>query len=162
MSEPYAVPALDSPRPRPLVTVLLVLVALVVGAGLTFSGLLFAGWRQQPENRYAISVFFKSEVTSAQVNAVHATLARIRSTDGVHLETGEDAYQKFQQEFKDNPQLLSSTTADTMPQSFHLDTVSRDDFDCTLVAPIGTMAGVSLYAVTLYPRDGHPGAKIAC
>jgi len=149
-------------RPGWLVTTILTVAALLIGAAATFGGLLLTGWRQQPEQHYTVLVFLKTDVTTGQREAVRAALTKIPSEGGVQLETSEQAYERFKEEFKDRPQLLESTTAETLPQSFHVATVSRDDFDCTLLDPVRTMPGVDQYGVALSPRDGHPGAKIAC
>jgi hypothetical protein len=49
-----------------------------------------------------------------------------------------------------------------MPQSFHLETVSRDYFDCSVLEPLRDLSGVDEYSVAQTPRDGQPGARIAC
>jgi len=158
---PIPAPARRS-GPGLLVTVVIAVVALLVGAGAAFSGLLLTGWRQQPERHYTVVVFFKTDVTAAQQDAARAVLAKIPATGGVRLETSEEAYAKFKEAFKDQPQLVGTMTADAMPQSFWLSTASRKDFDCTLVHPLGGTPGVDQYIVTQSPRDGHPGAKVGC
>jgi cell division protein FtsX len=162
------IPPLDAPadgtaqRPRRLMTTILIVAALLIGSAATFSGLLIAGWRQQPEQHYTVLVFFKADVPAEQREAVRVALARIPAKNGVQLETSQQAYDRFKEEFKDQPQLLEGVTADKMPQSFHVETISRNDFDCTLLDPLRTMPGIDQYGVAQSPRDGHPGAKIAC
>ncbi|NMO49975.1 hypothetical protein HH310_02035 [Actinoplanes sp. TBRC 11911] len=171
-----AFPIPDSPAPEPeptpaparrrgpgwLVTASLTVVALLAGAGAAFAGLLLTGWRHQPVQHYSVYVYFKKDVTDAQREAVHAVLTAIPGNRGVRLETSQQAYEKFKETFKDQPELLDRVTPSALPQSYQLETVSRDDFDCGLVRPLRTMPGMDQYTVILTPRAGRPGAKIAC
>ena len=173
----FPIPDRPTPEPEPveltpaparrrgpgwLATTILTVVALLAGAAGAFGGLLLTGWRQQPVQHYSVYVYFNKDVTDAQREAVRVVLTAIPGNRGLRLETSQQAYEKFKVTFKDQPGLLDSLTPNSLPESYQLETVSPDDFDCAVVRPLRDMPGTDQYSVILTPRDGHPGARIAC
>ncbi|GIH20326.1 permease-like cell division protein FtsX [Rugosimonospora africana] len=88
------------------------IVALVLLASL-------AGCSQSTEHQKArLSIFLRDDVTDDQRSALNNALRATPDVQGVSFESKEEAYEKFKQQFKDAPDLVAQTDADSLPGSY--------------------------------------------
>ncbi|MGC9666845.1 permease-like cell division protein FtsX [Planosporangium sp. 12N6] len=67
-----------------------------------------------------VSIFLKNEVTEEQRASLQSDLKSDPLVQNVIYESREVAYQRFQDQFKDAPALVSSTKPDSLPESFRV------------------------------------------
>jgi hypothetical protein len=152
-------PAALPPR-RSLAPLLLTILALVVVAAIAFAGGLFVGL--PPSNTYVTSVYLKTDVTTAQKDAVRTALTKLHPDGGVQFTDKATALKEFHQQFDSiDPTTARGMTADKMPESFKATTKGRT-FDCTAVSPVKTLDGVDQVLVVQRPNGHRPGATIGC
>lgn len=145
-------------RPR---WVVLVAAALLVGAIAATAAFLATGRQGPPRHRYQVSVFLTSAVTDEQRAALKSALSALHPVDGVQYESRADAWRKFQEQFKDSPDLVAATRPDSLPESLRL-TTSGAAFDCRRFAPVERMSGVESTVILQLPEKGSPGAPVYC
>jgi cell division transport system permease protein len=134
--------------------------ALLVGAAIATVTVLAVNAGAQ-QHRYDVTVFLAHDTTAAQKNAIRTALNRLHPVDGIQFEDRQQAYAKFQEMFKDHPDLLTSTKPDSLPESFRLAT-SATEFDCPALNNIRRLPGVDDVVVVQPAVHGHPGAKVTC
>ena len=136
-------------------------IAMLVGVGGTAAVLAVSDRFGPPRHEYRVAVFLDHEITADQKAAVETALARLHPVDGVTFESREQAWAKFQEMFKDRPELINSTKPQDLPESFHL-TTTGTEFDCAALAPVRALPGVNEISVVQPAKDGRPGAVIDC
>lgn len=160
--QPVEAPVSVAPKPRSgwlMVTVVAVL-ALLVGATATAGVLLVTGLPGQPAvHHYKVTVFLEPKVTAEQKAAIAAVLPAFNPTGDITFESHDEAWRKFQDSFKDAPDLLNSTKAEDLPESYTLDTEGRL-FDCTGYAKVRHLPGVD--EVHVSERYSNYIATITC
>jgi cell division protein FtsX len=134
--------------------------ALVLGSVASTGAMLFAGYRYTPEREYAVAVHLYPDADASQRSAVERALGRLPATNGVRLETRQQAYEKLRARTSD-PVQLEGVEPESMQESLHLTTVGRE-FDCAPIPPIRKLEGVDRVRVVLKPEPGRPGAEMAC
>lgn len=156
-----AVPVGAAPptRPRRGLLLLVAVVAMLVGAVAATTVVLVVVRSNQ--HQYAVNVFLSNEATAEQKAAIESALHGLDPVDGVRLEGREQAWQHFQEMFKDRPDMVAQVSADAMPESFRLTTEGRE-FDCTRLAPIRGLPGVEEIQVIQRPTGKKAGAVVGC
>jgi cell division transport system permease protein len=61
-----------------------------------------------------------SAVTAEQRNELKADLEAMPEVQTVYYESQEEAYEQFQEQFKDSPDLVENVTAEALPESFRV------------------------------------------
>ena len=80
-------------------------------------------------------------VTDAQRQAINAQLTSMTGVvEEVFYESQQDAYARFQQQFKDSP-ILENVTPESLPESYRVKLVNPEDF-AKVAAAVGTAPGV--------------------
>jgi FtsX extracellular domain len=79
-----------------------------------------------------IEIFMTVDATRAQVDAVASTLERMSEVDAIEQLSKQDAFAEFRRIFADQPDLLQTTTAENLPESFRV--VLRGDSSAEEVA----------------------------
>ncbi|MFD0597137.1 permease-like cell division protein FtsX [Catellatospora coxensis] len=159
-------PSVDSPSqaeptylveapPRRRGWVLPVVVAVSVLVGTLTSVIMFSGW-SEPEHRYLVSIYLDRAITAEQQAALQSALAGLDPVEAVRYESREQAFQKFQSQFKDSPELAASITVEEIPALLLAD-VAAPEFDCAMLRPIRDMAGVD--TVVVYRMPGGDGIE---
>jgi cell division protein FtsX len=165
-----APPAADEPpgaaglpaRHRPWLGLVLVGVAgVLIGAAIAATVFLLAGPERAPQNRYEVTVFLGRDVTAEQKAAIGSKLPALHPVDGVRFEDHEQAWKKFQEMFKDDPELVQGASAAALPESFRLATKGTT-FDCAALAPVRRLAGAEKITVVQRPSGDRPGAIVGC
>jgi cell division protein FtsX len=123
---------------------LLSIVAVVLAAGVV--GCSAGAPKEKEPSR--LSVFLADDVTDGQRDAIQQKLTAMASIRDVTLETKQQAWEEFQQQFKDSPDLLAQTRPDSLPATFRA-TVTDSALAEAVKAVIGPTAGVEDVAVNL-------------
>ncbi|WP_433291709.1 permease-like cell division protein FtsX [Actinoplanes sp. CA-030573] len=160
---PEAAPVVPERRPARalwLVALLTAAVSMLLGVGIGAGALLVGGWRYQPDREFNVSVFLKEGATAAEKSAIQAELAKMPAKDGVHLETKAEAYQRFKELWKDDPQ-APEITPDVLPESFKLVVVGKE-FDCAPVRTVRKLPKVGDVIIAAAVTEKHPGLGVHC
>ncbi|MEE6259344.1 permease-like cell division protein FtsX [Plantactinospora sonchi] len=104
----------------------------------------------------AISVFLAGDVTEQQKQAIETRLRAVPGAVEVTLSTREQAYQRFKELFKDQPELLAQVNPESLPESLVLTVRDRDAFDRAAASPLRTELG-QLPGVDDVVFPGKPG-----
>jgi cell division transport system permease protein len=72
-------------------------------------------------DKVQVSVFLADDITDEQRTAIEATLKDSPEVKTYLHESKEEAYQRFQQQFSQQPELVQNTPADALPESFRVE-----------------------------------------
>ncbi len=67
-------------------------------------------------------------VTEEQRTQIEADLNALPEVDTVFYESQQEAYDRFREQFKNNPAILENVTADVLPESFRVKLTNPEDF----------------------------------
>jgi cell division transport system permease protein len=81
-------------------------------------------WAQKVE----VSVFLRDDASAEEIDALGARIAEIPEVQDVFFENREEAYQNFQELFRDNRALVENVDSSAMPQSFRVKLEDPADF----------------------------------
>lgn len=76
-----------------------------------------------------VSVFLTDEVTQAQRDDVAGTLADLPLVQNTLYESKQIAYDRFQEQFQDSPDLLANVTADALPESYRVKLIDPEQYE---------------------------------
>lgn len=160
---PPAPAAVAAARPSRswLLLVAVAVLALVVGAGAATSVLLLTGWRKPVDREFLVTVFVDQDITAAQQAAVRAEMAKLPVRDGVRFESQDEAFAKFKEVWKDQPDRITGVRAGDLPASFQV-TVVGAEFDCAPLRGIRALPGVEKPVVMMTPTKTAPGGELGC
>lgn len=134
-----------------------VLVAALLGAGV--AGCTADGPPTEPAA--PISVFLNEDATEQQKQAIETRLRAVPGATEVRFESREQAYQRFKELFKDQPDLLAQVNPDSLPESLVLTVRDRAAFDSAAASPLRTellaLPGVDDVVLPGKPGDGAVG-----
>ena len=137
---------------RNLTMTIAVVVTVAISLALFGSGLLI---RKQVEtmkdfwyDKVEVSVYLCGElsdrptcggqaVSDAQRAALEAELRAMPQVDEVFYESQQDAYEHFQEQFADSPDLVENVTADVLPESFRVKLDDPTQFQVVAEAFVG-------------------------
>jgi cell division transport system permease protein len=71
-------------------------------------------------DKVEVSIFLKRDIADADRNALDQALHADPLVQNVDHETQEQAYQKFQTQFRDAPDLVAATKPESLPESFRV------------------------------------------
>jgi cell division transport system permease protein len=71
-------------------------------------------------DKIEVSIFLKSDVTDDQRSSLRSDLEGDPLVKNVHYESKQEAWQRFQQQFRDAPDLINATKPDSLPESFRV------------------------------------------
>jgi cell division transport system permease protein len=74
------------------------------------------------------SIFLADGVTEEQRAAIESQLDASSEVKGYIYETKEQAYERFQQQFSQQPELVQNTPADALPESFRVELVNPERY----------------------------------
>lgn len=167
--KPAELELLEKPRRGWLKLVVVAVVAMLVGAGVVTGGLLVTGrWETVPVHRFRVTVFLHGDVTAEQKAAIEAALPAFKPSGDITFENRYEAWRRFQEIFKDSPNILRGAKAGSMPESYTLETTGRL-FDCTGYRKVRHLPGVDEVLIVQqvvdnykqHPENGY-SAQIAC
>ncbi|MGY1771683.1 permease-like cell division protein FtsX [Blastococcus sp. SYSU D00813] len=131
---------------RNLTMTVAMILTTAISLGLMGTGLLIAGMISDMKEIYydkvQVSIFLADDVTPEQRTAVETQLQSLQDDGEVKsylYESKEDAYERFQQQFSQQPELVQNTPADALPESFRVELVNPERYDVIAAAfPDGT------------------------
>ena len=99
-----------------------------------------------------VTVFLEIDISSSDRNQVRELLTASPLVAGVEHESKQEAYDKFLEQFEDNPELTEEVSAQDMPESFLLSLAEpRPDAIRTLLDGVAGVDEVRTFEPTMYP-----------
>src|SRR5215471_17582552 len=81
------------------------------------------------DSKVEVAIFLKAEITDDQRNALHSQLdSDPLVKKPIKYESKPQAYAKFQEEFKDAPDLVQATKPESLPESFRVKLANPSKF----------------------------------
>jgi cell division protein FtsX len=140
--------------------VVIAVLGMLVGAAATTG--VFLVVNRPRAHRYDVTVFLKRDATAEQKTAIESALHTLHPDGAIDLETRDEAYARFKEIFKDAPDLVQSTKAESLPESYRL-VVRANAFPCPPVQTIDKLPGVDdIQIVQPATAAGQPGMEILC
>lgn len=79
-------------------------------------------------DKIEVSIYLKKDVTDEQRAAIEAAIKEDPLVDRYEHETREQAYEHFKEMFQDAPDLVSSVTPETLPESFRVSLKNPEEY----------------------------------
>ncbi|WP_018218691.1 permease-like cell division protein FtsX [Salinispora vitiensis] len=96
------------------------------------SGLIYVKVAEMKElyfENIEVSIFLETEVTEEQKTAIKASLDADPLIDSVTYVNKEEAYEVFEEMFRDSPDLLSAIDPEVLPESYRLKLVNPQEYE---------------------------------
>jgi cell division transport system permease protein len=104
-----------------------------ISLGLMGTGLLIAGMISDMKEIYydkvQVSIFLADDVTDEQRAAIESELDGSSEVRSFIYESKDEAYERFQQQFSQQPELVENTPADALPESFRVELVNPERYE---------------------------------
>jgi cell division transport system permease protein len=104
-----------------------------ISLGLMGTGLLIAGMISDMKEIYydkvQVSIFLADDVTDEQRAAIESELEGSSEVQSYIYESKDEAYERFQQQFSQQPELVENTPADALPESFRVELVNPERYE---------------------------------
>jgi cell division transport system permease protein len=117
---------------RNLTMTVAMILTTAISLGLMGTGLLIAGMISDMKEIYydkvQVSIFLADEVTDEQRSAIEAELESSDEVKTFIYESKDEAYERFQQQFSQQPELVQNTPADALPESFRVELVNPERY----------------------------------
>jgi cell division transport system permease protein len=117
---------------RNLTMTVAMILTTAISLGLMGTGLLIAGMISDMKEVYydkvQVSIFLAEDVTDEQRSAIQAELESSPEVKTFIYESKEEAYERFQQQFRQQPELVENTPADALPESFRVELVNPERY----------------------------------
>jgi cell division transport system permease protein len=109
-----------------------------ISLGLMGTGLLIAGMISDMKEIYydkvQVSIFLADGVSDEQRSAIETQLAGSPEVAGYLYESKEEAYERFRQQFSQQPELVENTPPDALPESFRVELVNPERYEVVAAA----------------------------
>lgn len=110
---------------RNLTMTVAMILTTAICLGLAGTGLLITRMITHMQEIYydkvQVSIFLADDVTDEQRSAIETELKASPEVKGYIYESKDEAYQRFQQQFSQQPELVQNTPADALPESFRVE-----------------------------------------
>jgi cell division transport system permease protein len=117
---------------RNLTMTVAMILTTAISLGLMGTGLLIAGMISEMKQIYydkvQVSIFLADGVTDQQRSVIQAKLKTSPEVKTVVYESKAEAYQRFKQQFSQQPELVQNTPADALPESFRVELVNPERY----------------------------------
>jgi cell division transport system permease protein len=117
---------------RNLTMTVAMILTTAISLGLMGTGLLIAGMISDMKEIYydkvQVSIFLADDVTDEQRTDIEARLDASPEVANVVYESKDQAYERFQQQFSQQPELVENTPADALPESFRVELVNPERY----------------------------------
>jgi len=80
-------------------------------------------------DKVQVSIFLADDVTDEQRAAIETQLKDSSEVEKFIYESKDEAYQRFQQQFSQQPELVENTPADALPESFRVELVNPERYE---------------------------------
>ena len=117
---------------RNLTMTVAMILTTAISLGLMGTGLLIAGMISDMKEIYydkvQVSIFLADDVTDEQRSTIEQELDASPEVANFLYESREQAYERFQQQFAQQPELVENTPADALPESFRVELVNPERY----------------------------------
>jgi cell division transport system permease protein len=117
---------------RNLTMTVAMILTTAISLGLMGTGLLIAGMISHMKEIYydkvQVSIFLSDTVTDEQRSAIETELKDSPEVKSYIYESKDEAYQRFQEQFSQQPELVQNTPADALPESFRVELVNPERY----------------------------------
>lgn len=117
---------------RNLTMTVAMILTTAISLGLMGTGLLIAlmidDMKEIYYDKVQVSIFLAEGVTDEQRAAVEAELASSTEVKSFIYENKDEAYERFQQQFSQQPELVQNTPPDALPESFRVELVNPERY----------------------------------
>jgi cell division transport system permease protein len=117
---------------RNLTMTVAMILTTAISLGLMGTGLLIAGMISDMKEIYydkvQVSIFLADDVTDEQRAAIETRLEGSEEVRTFLYESKDEAYERFQQQFSQQPELVENTPADALPESFRVELINPERF----------------------------------
>ena len=118
---------------RNLTMTVAMILTTAISLGLMGTGLLIAGMINEMKGIYydkvQVSIFLSDDVTDEQRAAIESELEGSSEVQSFIYESKDEAYERFQQQFSQQPELVENTPADALPESFRVELVNPERYE---------------------------------
>ena len=118
---------------RNLTMTVAMILTTAISLGLMGTGLLIAGMISDMKEIYydkvQVSIFLADGVTDEQRTAIETQLKDSPEVKSYLYESKDEAYQRFQQQFSQQPELVDNTPRDALPESFRVELVNPERYE---------------------------------
>jgi cell division transport system permease protein len=98
-----------------------------MGTGLLIAGMI-SDMKDIFYDKVQVSIFLTDDVTEEQRAAIQTELSSSSEVKSFVYENKEEAYERFQQQFSQQPELVENTPADALPESFRVELVNPERY----------------------------------
>ncbi len=117
---------------RNLTMTVAMILTTAISLGLMGTGLLIAGMISDMKDifydKVQVSIFLTDDVTEEQRGAIETQLSSSSEVKSFVYENKDEAYERFQQQFSQQPELVQNTPADALPESFRVELVNPERY----------------------------------
>ncbi|TQN44376.1 cell division protein FtsX [Blastococcus colisei] len=117
---------------RNLTMTVAMILTTAISLGLMGTGLLIASMINEMKEIYydkvQVSIFLADDVTDEQRSAIESQLESSPEVQSFLYESKEEAYERFRQQFSQQPELVENTPADALPESFRVELVNPERY----------------------------------
>jgi cell division transport system permease protein len=103
-----------------------------ISLGLMGTGLLIANMISDMKDMFydkvQVSIFLTDDVTDEQRSAIESSLESSPEVKSFLYESKDEAYERFQQQFSQQPELVQNTPPDALPESFRVELVNPERY----------------------------------
>ncbi|SOE01535.1 permease-like cell division protein FtsX [Blastococcus haudaquaticus] len=118
---------------RNLTMTVAMILTTAISLGLMGTGLLIAGMISDMKEIYydkvQVSIFLADDVTEEQRTAIQSRLEDSDEVKTFIYESKDEAYERFQQQFSQQPELVENTPADALPESFRVELINPERYE---------------------------------
>src|SRR3712207_6639390 len=123
---------------RNLTMTVAMILTTAISLGLMGTGLLIAGMISDMKEIYydkvQVSIFLTDDVSEDQRDAIASQLDASPEVASVVYESKEEAYDRFRQQFSQQPELVENTPPDALPESFRVELVNPERYEVVAAA----------------------------
>src|SRR5919112_1670796 len=117
---------------RNLTMTVAMILTTAISLGLMGTGLLIANMISDMKEIYydkvQVSIFLADDVTEEQRADIESRLEASPEVKSYLYESKEEAYERFQEQFSQQPELVENTPADALPESFRVELVNPERY----------------------------------
>jgi cell division transport system permease protein len=117
---------------RNLTMTVAMILTTAISLGLMGTGILIAGMISHMKEIYydkvQVSIFLSDTVTDEQRSAIETELKDSPEVKSYIYESKDEAYERFQEQFSQQPELVQNTPADALPESFRVELVNPERY----------------------------------
>jgi cell division transport system permease protein len=117
---------------RNLTMTVAMILTTAISLGLMGTGLLIAGMISDMKDifydKVQVSIFLADDVTEEQRAAIETQLSSSSEVRSFVYENKDEAYERFREQFSQQPELVENTPSDALPESFRVELVNPERY----------------------------------